>query len=309
MGEAEIPQDQPLKNMNIELYLLLLFLLIGSYGGYLLYINYALSKSISRLHIDKGTGLIKGIGPFEFKKGDTAVLLIHGYTGTSKEMLPLARYLSERNISSYGILLPGHGSTPRELKKTTKEDWYNSAEKELIRMKKEYKSVYIAGFSIGSAIAIKLAANHQVEGIALLSPAVYLRKKGMNMLSVERQIKFLNAFLFYSYIKKQHPPDIKDPSVDENNPFYEFYPVNTLKHLIDTMKEARELLPKINCPILVIQSKGDIDLSEKGPEYIYKNAASTDKKVVWLERSGHIITLDYDRDRVNEEVYRFIAKC
>lgn len=296
--------------MNIKLYLLLLFLLFfGSYGGYLLYINYALSKSIKKLNIDSATGLIKGIGPFEFKKGNTAVLLIHGYTGTSKEMLPLGRYLSERNISSYGILLPGHGSTPRELKKTTKEEWYKAAEDALRRMKKEYRTVYIAGFSIGSAIAIRLAANHQVDGIALLSPAVYLKNKGMNMLSVESQIKFLNTFLFYSYIKKQHPPDIKDPSVDENNPFYEFYPVNTLKHLIDTMKEGRELLPKITCPILIIQSKGDIDLSEKGPEYIYKNAASTDKKVVWLERSGHIITLDYDRDRVNEEVYKFVAKC
>lgn len=294
--------------MNIKLHLLLLFLFIGSYGCYLLYINYALSKSIKRLDIDIATGLIKGIGTFEFKKGNTAVLLIHGYTGTSREMLPLARYLSEHNISSYGILLPGHGSTPRELKKTTKEDWYKAAEDALIKMKKEYKTVYIAGFSIGSAIAIKLAANYQIDGIALLSPAVYLKKKEGEMLSVESQIKLLNLFFFYSYLKKPHPPDVKDPSVDENNPFYEFYPVNTLKHLIDTMKEAREILPKITCPILIIQSKGDIDLSEEGPEYIYKNAASADKRVVWLERSGHIITLDYDKDRVNEEVYRFIAE-
>lgn len=294
--------------MNIKLYLILLFLLLGSYGCYLLYINYALSKSISRLDIDKSTGFIRGINPFEFKKGGTAVLLIHGYTGTSREMLPLARYLSEHNISSYGILLPGHGSTPRELKKTTKEDWYKAAEDALIKMKKEYRTIYIAGFSIGSAIAIKLAANYQVDGIALLSPAVYLKKKEGEMLSVESQIKLLNTFLFYSYIRKPHPPDVKDPSVDESNPFYEFYPVNTLKHLIDTMKEARELLPKITCPILILQSKGDIDLSDEGPEYIYKNAASTDKKVIWLERSGHIITLDYDRDKVNEEVYRFIAE-
>ena len=105
------------------------------------------------------------------------MLLIHGYTGTSREMLPLARYLSEHNISSYGILLPGHGSTPRELKKTTKEDWYKAAEDALIRMKKEHQTVYITGFSIGSAIAIKLAANYQVDGIALLSPAVYLKKR------------------------------------------------------------------------------------------------------------------------------------
>ncbi len=295
--------------MNIKLYLLLLFLLlIGPYGCYSLYINYALSKSIKRLDIDSATGLIKGIGPFEFRKGDAGVLLIHGYTGTSREMLPLARYLSERNISSYGILLPGHGSTPRELKKTKKEDWYKAAEDELIRMKKKYKTVYIAGFSIGSAIAIRLAANYQVDGIALLSPAIYLKKKEKDMLTVESQIKLLNLFFFYSYIKKPHLPDVKDPSVDENNPFYEFYPVNTLKYLIDTMKKGRELLPKITCQILIIQSKGDIDLSEEGPEYIYKNAASTDKKVVWLERSGHIITLDYDRDRVNEEVYKFIAE-
>ncbi|MBI5044001.1 MAG: alpha/beta fold hydrolase, partial [Nitrospirae bacterium] len=246
--------------MNINLYLLFFLLLIVPYGCYSLYINYALSKSIKRLDIDSATGLIKGIGPFEFRKGDTGVLLIHGYTGTSREMLPLGRYLAERNISSYCILLPGHGSTPMKLKKATKEAWYKAAEKEFLRIKEEYKSVYIVGFSLGSAIAIRLAANYQVDGIALLSPAVYLKKKEKDMLSVENQIKLLNLFFFYSYIKKPHPPDIKDPSVDENNPFYEFYPVNTLKHLIDTMREGRELLPKITCPILIIQSKGDIDL-------------------------------------------------
>jgi carboxylesterase len=145
-----------------------------------------------------------------------------------------------------------------------------------------------------------------VSGIALLSPALFFRKREKDILSVESQIRLMNAFLFYSYIRKPHPPDVKDQSVDESNPFYEFYPVNTLKHLVDAMKEGRGLLPKITCPILVIQSKGDVDLSEEGPEYIYKNAASTDKKVVWLERSGHIITLDYDKERVFEEVRRFI---
>ena len=82
--------------------------------------------------------------------------------------------------------------------------------------------------------------------------------------------------------------------------------MNSLKHLVDSMEAGKESLAKITCPLIVIQSRGDIDLSEKGPEYIYNNAASTDKKVVWLERSGHIITLDYDRERVFEEVYRFI---
>ena len=292
--------------MNIKLYLLLSILIAGPYGCYSLYMNYALSKSISRMDIDNATGLVRGIAPFEFKKGEKGVLLIHGYTGTSQEMFPLGKYLEERGIGSYGIVLPGHGSTPRKLKKTTKEDWYKATEEALLKMKKEYRSVYIAGFSLGSAIAMRLAANHEVNGIALLSPAVFLKKKKTDILSTEGKIKLLNFFLFYTYVKKPHPPDVKDSSVEDNNPFYEFYPVNSLKHLVDSMEAGKESLAKITCPLIVIQSRGDIDLSEKGPEYIYNNAASTDKKVVWLERSGHIITLDYDRERVFEEVYRFI---
>ena len=183
--------------MNIKLYLLLSILIAGPYGCYSLYMNYALSKSISRMDIDNATGLVRGIAPFEFKKGEKGVLLIHGYTGTSQEMFPLGKYLEEREIGSYGIVLPGHGSTPRKLKKTTKEDWYKATEEALLKMKKEYRSVYIAGFSLGSAIAMRLAANHEVNGIALLSPAVFLKRRRPTSFQLRAR---LSSSIFFCFI-------------------------------------------------------------------------------------------------------------
>jgi carboxylesterase len=41
---------------------------------------------------------------------------------------------------------------------------------------------------------------------------------------------------------------------------------------------------------------------------IFDSVSSTDKELVWCERSYHVITLDYDREMVLERTYEFIKE-
>ena len=56
-----------------------------------------------------------------------AVLLIHGYTGTPSEMLPLGNYLNQLGYTVLCRRLPGHGTSVGDLERTTAEDLYSAA--------------------------------------------------------------------------------------------------------------------------------------------------------------------------------------
>ncbi|MEC0627684.1 carboxylesterase, partial [Bacillus spizizenii] len=41
---------------------------------------------------------------------------------------------------------------------------------------------------------------------------------------------------------------------------------------------------------------------------IYNEVETDDKQLKWYEESGHVITLDKERDLVHQDVYEFLEK-
>ena len=68
---------------------------------------------------------------FEAQKSSTGILLLHGLSGTPSEVNPLGDYLAERGFSVLGPWLKGHDSNPKDLAKTTWQDWAGSAQRGL----------------------------------------------------------------------------------------------------------------------------------------------------------------------------------
>ncbi|HRU42344.1 MAG TPA: hypothetical protein P5021_10210, partial [Candidatus Diapherotrites archaeon] len=57
---------------------------------------------------------------------------------------------------------------------------------------------------------------------------------------------------------------------------------------------------------LVMQSYGDRAVSPKSANMIYSNIGSKDKSIIYLHKSGHVITCDKEKEQVFKEVYDFI---
>ncbi len=68
----------------------------------------------------------------------------------------------------------------------------------------------------------------------------------------------------------------------------------------------QERLPSVTAPVLIIHSKRDRSVSEEHPEKIYKKLKTKRKSILWLDNSGHVITLDAEKDRVFQAVADFI---
>ena len=65
--------------------------------------------------------------PFFFPEGEHAVLLMHGFTGSPAHMRKLGEALHARGFAVRGILLPGHGGVPEDVRGVRWQDWLLAA--------------------------------------------------------------------------------------------------------------------------------------------------------------------------------------
>jgi carboxylesterase len=65
-------------------------------------------------------------------------------------------------------------------------------------------------------------------------------------------------------------------------------------------------LPQINIPVLLIQSHKDRMIEPNALDLLYERLGTPHKEKFWLEQSGHVITLDVEREIVFDRVAEFI---
>jgi len=238
--------------------------------------------------------ILSGCEPIYKKNSTKGCLLLHGFTSCPFELRLLGEHLQKEGYTVFIPLLPGHGTSPQELKDTLWTDWYEAAKKMLIEMRKTCRTVYVVGLSMGGSIALHLAAHYQVEGIVALAPGLYLKNK----------FSFLSHVLypFYPYSKKWLGPDIK---ADVETITYDKIPVKSLSELLRMFKHLRDDLIDINSPLLIIYAKHDHVINVKSAQEIYQKVSSKNKKILRLKDSYHIITLDIDKEQVFRETIKF----
>ena len=85
----------------------------------------------------------------------------------------------------------------------------------------------------------------------------------------------------------------------------DFHPTETLKELSDTLKRGKEQVDEVIEPILVIQAEQDKMIDPQSANYIYEHVDSDEKDIKWYHESGHVITIDKEKEQVFEDVYQF----
>ncbi|STY44319.1 Carboxylesterase [Listeria grayi] len=64
---------------------------------------------------------------FMIEAGNRAVLLLHGFAGTTSDMRELGEYIAENGYTVYAPNYRGHGENPENFLATTPEMWYEDA--------------------------------------------------------------------------------------------------------------------------------------------------------------------------------------
>lgn len=238
-----------------------------------------------------------GAEPFFLPGGETGILIVHGFTGAPSEMRLVGNYLNNLGYTVLAPRLLGHGTTPEDMAKTSWPHWYSSVEDGYHILQGTCQEVAAVGLSMGGLLTLKLASEYPVSKLALLSTPIYIANRRLKLLPLYR--------MFTNFVRKKRkrlPAGGEEYSIS-----YDLTPLNSLSSLLKLIEHIVQLLPSITLPTLVMQSLREHTVEPESAQYIYNNLGSINKKLVWLNKSGHIITLDAERELVFAEIGRFLA--
>lgn len=244
--------------------------------------------------------IMTGAKPFFYKKGKVGCLLCHGYTGTPDEVHNIGKYLADKGITTIAPLLPGHGTTIKELIPKTADDWYAEYCYAFNWLKEHCDEFFVCGHSMGGALTIRFAIEHQVNGIITLATPIKL-------IFVHRVFLTIAASIFKNAVHKKSKSEKQD---QEKHTIlsYDGYPIGPANSLRKLLKNNMKKLGSISNPILILQGSLDDKWIRKSAKTIFEKVSSKDKELVFLKNSSHSLTHESEREKINELIYEFIRK-
>ncbi|WP_039068654.1 alpha/beta hydrolase [Staphylococcus shinii] len=232
--------------------------------------------------------------PFFFEEGNRAVLLLHGFTGNSSDVRQLGRFLQKKGYTSYAPQYEGHAAPPEEILKSSPFVWLKDAlDGYDFLVEKGYDEIVVAGLSLGGCYALKLSLNRDVKGIITMCSPMYIKTEGAMF---EGVLEYARNF------KKYEGKDEATIQKEMDN----FKPTDTLKELQGQIEDVREHIDEVMDPLLVIQAEQDQMINTDSANIIYNESESDDKDIKWYANSGHVITIDKEKELVFEDVYNFL---
>ncbi|MDZ4670484.1 MAG: alpha/beta fold hydrolase [Phototrophicales bacterium] len=208
--------------------------------------------------------------PFTLQGQHTAILMIHGFPGTPAEMRPLAPLFHDMGFTVRGVLLPGFGTDIETLPTRTYADWINALCAEVQALSQTHERLFIVGFSMGGALAVKLTHNMQkwVTGLILYAPFWKIDHVAWRAMPIIQTL-FPQPRIFKYMPLDFNKPEVRDgisrfmPNADLDDPqvhkeIRDFrLPVRMFSQIHKAGHEAYRLAPRITCPTLVIQGLED----------------------------------------------------
>ncbi|HUT81179.1 MAG TPA: alpha/beta fold hydrolase [Candidatus Bathyarchaeia archaeon] len=243
---------------------------------------------------------IPGVEPFFYKRGKVGCLLCHGFTGVPHEVHELGSYLSEKGITTIGPRLPGHGTTLKDMQKTSAKDWYSEYLKAYSILQKHCQEIFIGGLSLGGLLTLKCATEKPVKGVISLATPLKVKFPTMTVLPL------IAPLLQNASVKKSK----RDLEYQQKYGIicYDRDPIGPAKFVVKLIKEMRSRLKEITAPILIIQGLKDSNWIIKSAKILMENVSSQERELVFLEQSPHCFTIGPEKEKVNEIVYEFIRK-
>jgi len=236
------------------------------------------------------------------EEGSPGVLLLHGFGDTPQTLALLARRLHKSGYSLYAPLLPGHGRDMAAFENSRASEWIAAARKAFVEMHARHDSVSVVGLSMGGALAVLIAAEmDDIPALVLIAPYV-----GMPRLLRAAAATHWLWGRFAGQLNGRSPRSIHDPIEREKNLAYGAVTGGALHELSKVVRLARRALSKVAAPTLIIQSREDPRIAPDIAEFALESLGTQEKKLIWTEGAGHIITVDFGRERVFSEVEKWL---
>lgn len=234
--------------------------------------------------------------PFFFEHGKRAVLLLHGFTGTSADVRMLGRFLEKHNYTSLAPHYRGHGVPPEELIQTGPDEWWEDVLAGYQQLKDAgYEEIAVAGLSLGGVFSLKLATEFPVKGVVTMCAPMTMKTTDVMYAGV---LKYARDYKKFAGLDEER--------IEEEMKHLKQQTMPGLEGLRELVGSVRKQVSELYAPLLVIQARQDETIDPNSANIIFEEAQSPDKELQWYEESGHVITLGPEKAQLHENVLEFL---
>lgn len=222
-----------------------------------------------------------------------AILLLHSFTGTVRDVKPLAMTLNEENFTCFAPNYHGHGLPLDQFTQFTIQDWWKDVLEGYQFLKnKGFDTIYVTGISLGGLFTLKLAELFDISKIAVMSAPSEKEEKSIAW-RMERYGQRMNQLLKFDEVtSKQQLETIQ---------CYQPY-ITEFKAFIATISNELE---RIHAPARILYGGNDDAFYQNSAHYIFKHIGSDDKDLTCHPLSRHLMTYGEGHEDVIAQVVTF----
>lgn len=253
-------------------------------------------------HRVKDGGIQRGAESISLGQGPRSVLILHGFGDTPQSVRALAMRLHAEGWSVRAPLLPGHGRSLESFTSGRAEDWLHATRQVFDTLRRQSTHVAIVGQSMGGALATILAAESRVDALVLLVPFMTMSRRGNRIAAFHRLVS-----VFVPYLVSRSESSILDDEARSKALGRGITTPRLVRELSVIVNRARNAAPRVTAPTLVMHSRRDPRVPVADAEAVFAMLGPVEKSLCWVDRSGHVISVDFDRDQVSQTVADWLA--
>lgn len=231
--------------------------------------------------------------------GAHAVLLIHGYMGTPREMQFLGRALHRDGFTVSIPRLPGHGTNREDFLETGWRDWLRRVCDEYRDLSAAYPSVSVGGLSMGGVLTALVAARFCPQKAFFCAPGFAVSDWRIKLSPLVRWFVREFAADAAPFYPEQ---DFNDATKDYRSAHY----IAQVAQFYALQRRAIRSLACIRITLLTILSRQDPLVPCAAVQKLLDARVRSAHQYVVLEHSGHVITDDVEREQVASCVSAFL---
>ncbi|MEJ7174639.1 alpha/beta fold hydrolase [Staphylococcus caprae] len=233
-----------------------------------------------------------------YLKGDRhqAILLLHSFTGTVRDVKHLATTLNSQGFTCYVPNYPGHGLPLDQFTQYDIDDWWNEVKDAYHFLENEgYQHISATGVSLGGLFTLRLAEQFDLERIAVMSAP---HKKGESGIAkrIEKYGQRMNQILNF----------------DDEEQLKQMNTIHDYNHQIELFQKVIEdimtHLKDVKVPSKMMYGEQDDEAYALSAQFIYDHLGTSNKELNSFAQCGHLMTHGKGRDELEHEIVQFFRQ-
>lgn len=232
---------------------------------------------------------------------ETAILMLHGICCTPRHYDWLIEYIP-KSYSVSNILYEGHGGSVSDFSKATMKKWKQQVENEIENLSAEHKNIIIAGYSMGSLLALEASVKHSnVKGLLLMNVPFCARVVPAMMW---RSLRFI-----FGKINRNDPIDLcceREVGIKLEPYVWKYLAwIPNFYRLLELGVQCRTIPAKLKIPCHAFLGGKDELVSPRSAKWL-ENLPGVE--YTFLEDTGHFYYSEEAKSKIAESLLSLLAK-